>query len=109
MKRRGLALRNFRHLAEHLRRSRLIVARRPLVPLVMVANRLEQAQRPHADHVGGIFGLIEGDAHVRLRREIVNLVGTHLLDDSPQPGAVAEVAIMQMQTFAIPAPKPLRR
>ena len=36
---------------------------------------------------------------MRLRGEIVNLVGTHLLDNSPKPGAVAEVAIVQLQTF----------
>ena len=65
----------------------------------MIAQRLEQSQRAQSDHIGRVFGLIERDAHVRLRGEIVNLVGTHLLDDSPEPGAVAEVAVMQLQTF----------
>ena len=34
---------------------------------------------------------------MRLRREIVDLVGSHLLDDPPEPGAVAEVAVVQLQ------------
>jgi len=65
----------------------------------VIAQRLEQSQRPQTDHVGGIFGLVERDAHVRLRGEIVNLVGTHLLDDSSEASAVTEISIVQLQTF----------
>ena len=99
MKRRGLALRLLGYLAEHLGRTRLVQLRRAPAPLVVIAQRLEQSQRAQADHVGGVFRLIERDPHVRLRGEIVNLVGTHLLDDPPKAGAVAEVAVMQLQAF----------
>ena len=64
---------------------------------VVIANRLEEAQRAEPDHVGGIFGLIEGDPYVRLRRQIVNFVGPRLLDDPPQAGRVAEIAIVKLQ------------
>ena len=45
MERRGLALRRFGDLAEHLGRARLVEARRAAVALVVIAQRLEQAQR----------------------------------------------------------------
>src|ERR1700722_4540843 len=96
MKRRGLALRILRYLAEHLRRARLVKLRRSPATFVVIAQRLEQSQRPQADHIGSVFRLIERDTHVRLCREIVNLVGTHLLDNSPKAGA--EVAVMELQT-----------
>ena len=63
----------------------------------MIANRLQQPQRPDSDHVGGIFGLVERNPHMRLRGEIVDLVRQRLLDYAPQPGGVAEVSIMQSQ------------
>jgi hypothetical protein len=59
MKRRGLALRSFRHLAEHLRRARLVQPRSPPAALVVIAQRLQQSQRPQADNIGRVFGLIE--------------------------------------------------
>ncbi len=81
MERRGLALRNFGDLARTSRTSPPGRTRRAAVALVVIAHRLQQAQRAQPDHVGGVFGLIEGDAHVRLRGQIVDLVGAHLLDD----------------------------
>jgi hypothetical protein len=97
MERRGLALRHFGHPPEHLGRARLVVARRAAMALVVIAQRLQQAERAEPNHVGGIFGLIEGDAHVRLRGEVIDLVGAHLLDDRAHPGAVAQVAVVQLQ------------
>ena len=64
MKRGGLALRNLGDLAEHLRRTRLVVAHRSPATLDMIANRLQQAQRPDTDHVGGVLGLIERNPYV---------------------------------------------
>ena len=97
MKRGGLALRNFRRLAEHLRRTRLVEPRGAAAALVVIAQRLQQSERAQPDHVRGVFRLIERDAHVRLRRQVVHLVGTDLLDDPPQPGPVAKIAVMQLQ------------
>jgi hypothetical protein len=34
---------------------------------------------------------------VRLRGEVIDLVGAHLLDDRAHPGAVAQVAVVQLQ------------
>ncbi len=71
---------------------------------VVVAQRLEDAQGAEADHIGGVFGLIEGDAHVGLGGEVVHLVGADLLDDAADAGAVAEVAVVKLETLAIGTP-----
>src|SRR5277367_3762903 len=107
MKRRRLALRIFRHLAEHLGRPRLVQLRLAPAALVVIAQRFEQSQRSESHDIGRVFRLIERDAHVRLRGEIVNLVGTHLLDDSAQAGAVAQIAVVQLQTLRRARPETL--
>jgi hypothetical protein len=57
----------------------------------------QQSQRTQAYYIGGIFGLIERYPYVRLRRQVVHLVGSHLLDDAPDAGPIAEVSIMKLQ------------
>src|SRR4029077_15040469 len=59
MKWSGLALRNLGDLAEHLRRTSLVKARGAAAALVVIAERLQQAERAESDHVGSVFGLIE--------------------------------------------------
>ena len=76
--------------------------------LVVIAERLEQAQRAQAYHVGGVLGLVEGDAHVRLRGEVIDLVRPHLFDDRAaarcrRPGRRSAVAAAKNA-----GPKPLR-
>ena len=100
MKRRGLALRSLGDLAEHLGGPGLIEAHLAVVPLVVIADRLEQSERAQPDHVGGVLRLVEGDPDVRLRRQIVDFVGPGLLDYPSQPGAVAEVAVMKLKPLA---------
>src|SRR5216683_5813613 len=94
MERGGFALRNVRDPPEHLGRSSLIVAHLPSVAIVVITNRLEEAQCAESDHISSVFRLIERDPDVRLRRQIVNFVGEGLFDDPPQSGRVAKVAVM---------------
>jgi hypothetical protein len=69
-------------------------ARRDADGVGVIAQRFKQPERAQADHVGGVFGLVERDAHVGLGGKIVNFVGPHLLDDRTQPGAVAQIAVV---------------
>ena len=61
------------------------------------ANRLEQAQRAYRVGIGGVFRGFEGYLHVRLRRQVVDLVRSRLLHDADQVGRVGNVAIVQMK------------
>ena len=49
--------------------------------LVMVSDRFEHAQRTQADYVRGVRGLIKRNAHMRLRRQIIDLIGQSLFDN----------------------------
>ena len=49
-------------------------------------------------HVGGVLGLIERDPHVRLGRQVVDLVGSHLLEHAPQPRSVGQVSVDQLKS-----------
>ena len=100
MKRRGLVLRRSRATLPNISdEPAWYSCRLAPAPLIVIAQRFEQSQRAETDHIGRILRLIERNAHVRLRREIVDLVGTHLLDDAPQPGAISEIAIVQLQAL----------
>ena len=61
------------------------------------ADRLEQAQRAERIGVGGVFGRLEGHRDVALRRQVVDLVGLHLLHDADQVGGIGQVAVVQEQ------------
>ena len=44
-------------------------------------------------------GVFEGDSHMALRRQVVNLVGLNLLDEANQVGRVSQIAVMQLQAY----------
>ena len=52
---------------------------------------------PSAGGVAGVLGLVEGDADVGLRAEVVDLVGVDLAQQRDQAGAVGEVAVVEEQ------------
>ncbi len=90
-----LLLRDLLHLAEQFRGGGLIEAGLPFP--AENADGLEQAQRSEPVRVGGVFRRLERDLHMRLRREIVDLVGLRLLHDADDVGGVGQVAIVQMK------------
>ena len=50
------------------------------------AEGFEEAEGADGVGVGGVLGLLKGDLHMRLRAEVVDLVGLHLLDDVDERG-----------------------
>ena len=92
MERRALGLRRLPHLAEHLRRRRLVEADRVVLRAPDHANRLEHAQHAEAADVRRQFGLAEAERDERDGPEVVHLVGLGQLEGSDQRGQVGEVA-----------------
>lgn len=68
-----------------------LVARR----LLIIADRLQQAQGPLSHHIGGVFGLIEGHADMGLSAEIVDLMRFDGVQQAAQARAVGEIAMVQ--------------
>ena len=60
-------------------------------------NGLEQAQRSKSIGVGRIFRRLERDLHMRLRREVVDLVRLRFLHNADDIGRVGHVAVMHME------------
>ncbi|MCY1531169.1 hypothetical protein D9M68_663870 [compost metagenome] len=65
------------------------------------ADRFEQAQGAQAVDVGGVFGALEADGHMALCAQVVDLVGLGFLHDADQVGAVAEVAVVQVEAGVV--------
>jgi hypothetical protein len=89
---RVLALRR-RRGAEHLRRTSLVVANGP----ARQADGLQEAERPRGSDVGGVVGDLEGDGDVRLRREVVHLVGGDGVERAAEGGGVGQVGVVEPQ------------
>ena len=70
-----LGLRGLAHLAEHLRRRRLVEADRVVLAAADHPDRLEHAQHAETGDVGGELGLVEAERHETDRSEVVHLVG----------------------------------
>jgi len=62
-------------------------------PRIRIAS--SHAQRAERVGVGGVLGLLERHGDVALRREVVDLVGLHLLDDAHEAGGISHVAVVQ--------------
>ena len=60
-------------------------------------NGLKQAQRPQPIGVGRVFRRFERDLHMRLRREIVDLVRLGFLHDADDVGRISHIAVVQME------------
>src|SRR5215475_9402462 len=61
------------------------------------ADRLEQAQGAKSVGIGGVFWRLERYLHMRLRREIVDLIRLRFLHDADDVGCVGHIAVMQME------------
>ena len=83
--------------AEHLRGGGLVEARAH----PGLADRLEQPHRPRAGDVEGVLGDIEGDAHVALRAEVVDLIRLELVEQLDQRDGVGEVAVVGEQPHSL--------
>jgi len=92
VKRRVLTLRR-RRCAEHLARRRLVEARLD----AGVADRLQQPHRALPGDVARVLRHVERDAHVRLRTEVVDLVGLQLVEHAHEPRGIRQVGMVQEQ------------
>ena len=65
--------------------------------------RIASSTRKRADRVGvrRVFRRLERDGHVALRRQVVDLVGLHLLDDADEIGRIGQIAIMQLEPHVL--------
>ena len=93
VERRGLGLRGLLDLAEQLRCRGLVET--GLLLHAEDANRLEDAECTEAIGVCRILRGVERDRHVRHRREVVDFVRLHLLDNPDQVGRIGQVPVMQ--------------
>ena len=59
--------------------------------------RLEQAERAEGGDVGRELRHVEADRDVGLGAEVVDLVGADLVDQAAEPGAIAEVAVVERE------------
>jgi hypothetical protein len=62
------------------------------------SNGFQQSDGSHTGRVAGLNGIVEADAHVRLRREVVHLVGLDGVEQRHQASAVDEIAVVQEQS-----------
>ena len=92
MERRHLGLRGLAHLAEHLRRRRLVEADRVVLRAADHADRLEHPQHAEPGDVRRQLGLAEAQRDERDRPEVVHLVGLSQLEGRDQRGQVGEIA-----------------
>jgi hypothetical protein len=99
IERRGFLLRDFLHQAVQFRGRCLIEARLLLQP--ENADRFQDAQRADAVGVRRVLGLFEAHRHMRLGREVVDLVRLHLLDDAHQAGRIGQIAVVQHELAVV--------
>ncbi|GAR17435.1 hypothetical protein NGUA05_03531 [Salmonella enterica] len=77
VERRGLFLRNFLHQTVQFRGGGLVEPR--FLFKTEEADRLQQAQRAHRIHIGGIFRRLKRHRHVAHRAQVVDLIRLHFL------------------------------
>ena len=65
------------------------------------ADCLQKPERTNSIGVRCVFRCLERDLHVRLSRQIIDLVGLGFLDDTNQVCRVRNVAIMQMKPYPL--------
>ena len=61
------------------------------------AHGLEDAQDARGIDIGGELGRVEADLHVALGGQVVDLVGTHLVNNLHDGHGVAQVGIMEVE------------
>ena len=67
----------------------------------MFADDFEDPQRSHGDAVGRGFGHVETEANVALAREMIDLVGVHPLENSPEGDGLLEVGVVEVKRFPV--------
>ena len=65
------------------------------------ADRFEDAHRAEADDIARVFGDIEGNAHVRLRTEVVDFFGLELVEEFHHLHGIGEVAVVEVEFDAV--------
>ena len=51
--------------------------------------------------IRSVFGRLEGHRDVTLRRQVVDLVRLHLLNDADEIGRVGQIAVMQLSRTSL--------
>src|SRR5260370_35347546 len=72
-----------------------------MVPSAEKADWLEHAQGAKSVRICGIFWRLERDLHMRLRREIIDLVRLRFLHDADDIGRVGYITIVQLEGNAL--------
>src|SRR5688500_10417190 len=83
--------------AKHLRRTGLVEAYRNARAVRIIPHGLQESKRAQAGYISSVFRLVERDAHVRLRTEVVDLVWADFFEHSPQHRAIRQVTEVQVQ------------
>ena len=65
------------------------------------ADGFEDAQRTNPVGVGGVFGGFEADSHMAHRRQIVDFIRLHQLDDADEIGGIGQIAVVQDEVAVI--------
>ena len=86
-----------RRQAEHLRRRRLVEARRASAG----PNRFQQPGRAQPVGVAGVFGLVEGNMDLALGGQVVDLIGLHRHHQPVQAARVGHVAVVEGEAGAL--------
>ena len=93
-----LRLRDLLHFAEQFRSGGLIETGLLFQP--QHADGLQKAQGTQGVHIGGVLGRFEGDLHMALGRQIVDLVRLHFLHDADQIAGVGKIPVVQYELAA---------
>ena len=92
----GLLVLRRRGSTEHLAGRRLVEAN----ARIRGADRLKHVQGADAGGLGRVGRLVERDAHVRLGREVVDLLRVDLPHQLLHAGGIGDVAVVQMEVLA---------
>jgi hypothetical protein len=65
------------------------------------ADGLQDAQGAQGVHVGRVLRRLEGDLHVGLRGQVVDLVRLDLLHDADEVGCIRQVSVVEEEAAAL--------
>ncbi|KAL4388217.1 hypothetical protein GQ457_09G009760 [Hibiscus cannabinus] len=83
--------------SEHLRGSSLVILDvAPTRGHDVGSDGFQQPEGSAGHHVGGVIGDFEGDGHVGLCGQIVDLVGSDGVEPATKRGSVGEVGVMEL-------------
>ena len=99
IERRGFLLRCFLHQAIQFRSRRLVKA--GFLFQSEDAYRFEDAQGAYAVRIRRVLRCFETDRDMTHRREVVNFVRLHLLDDADQVGGIGQVTVMEHEMLVV--------